>query len=278
MLEIPDSTGSAVPAATAVGRSKRQRSRATLLVQQLLFYSVILGTWQLLVALGVIDPFYLPAPTAIGQEFWALLLEGRVIDEASITFLEMIVGLVIGATAGVTCGLAVVRVSWAWGLLQPLVYFAYALPRIALAPLFIVAFGLGIWSKIATVIFAVFFILLLNTVAGANDVGREYVQAARALGASDGQVLRRVIVPGTLAWIFSGLRLAASLAFLSAVVAEFVGSTGGLGYQLQLAATYFDTVGIYTWMLVLGICALLLNAVVGVVERHLLRWRPQSFV
>jgi NitT/TauT family transport system permease protein len=261
---------------TPKGAKKARRGKRTsLLLRQVAFYLAITATWEVLGRVGVIDPFYLPAPSAIAQRFWQLLLTGDVLAESWVTFIEMLVGLVIGAVAGVGCGLAVVRVSWAWPLIQPLVYFTYSLPRIALAPLFIVALGLGIWSKIATVVFAVFFVLLLNTVAGANDVGREYVRAAKALGCTDGQVLRKVVIPGTLAWIFSGLRLSVSLAFLSAVVAEFVGSTGGLGYRLQAAATYFDVVGIYTWMFVLGTCAVLLSAIVSVAERRLLRWRPQ---
>lgn len=257
-------------------RIRRRPRRKILLVRQVAFYVALSALWELLVRVGVIDPFYLPAPTAIAERSWELLRGGDVFAESWVTFVEMVIGLVIGAVGGVAVGIAVVRVSWMWPLIQPMVYFAYSLPRIALAPLFIVALGLGIWSKIATVVFAVFFVLLLNTVAGANDVGRDYVRSARALGCTDGQVLRKVVIPGTLAWIFAGLRLSVSLAFLSAVVAEFVGSTGGLGYRLQSAATYFDVVGIYTWMVILGIWAVILSAVVGSIERRLLRWRPQA--
>ncbi|MCV0377502.1 ABC transporter permease [Microbacterium sp.] len=270
----------ALPGEVARPDTKRRGRRFTgrgFWVVQLLTYAGLLATWELLARAGAIDTFFFPEPSRIGGALWRLTASGDIFAEASITFLEMAVGLVIGSVAGIGLGLALVRMPLAWRLVQPLVYFAYSLPRIALAPLFIVALGLGIASKIATVVFTVFFVLLINTVAGAESVSHDYVRSARALGATEGQVTRKVIIPGTLAWIFSGLRLAVSLAFLSAVVAEFVGATGGLGYRLQLAAVYFNTVEIFAWLFVLGFFAALINVAVTAVERRLLAWRPKTY-
>ena len=239
-------------------------------------YLALLAGWEVLTRLGVIDVFFFPEPSKIASALVDLVTKGDVVREAWVTFVEMLVGLVAGSAAGVAAGLVLVRLPAVERLTGPLVYFLYSLPRIALAPMFIVAFGLGIGSKIATVIFTVFFVLLINTVAGARSVSNDYVRGARALGATDSQVTWMVLVPGTLAWIFSALRLAVSLAFLSAVVAEFVGSTGGLGYRLQIAAVYFNTVEIFAWLFVLGVFAVLVNAFVGVFERRALRWRPES--
>lgn len=257
-------------------RSPRLRSALTLRAMQAALYLALLSVWEALARLGVIDPFFFPEPSKVGAAFVALLLAGEVTHEAGITFLEMILGLAVGSVSGIGVGLLLVRLPTLSKLLRPLIYFAYSLPRIALAPLFIVAFGLGLGSKVATVIFTVFFVLLINTVAGANNVSNDYVRGARALGATSSQIAWKVLVPGTLAWIFSGLQLAVSLAFLSAVVAEFVGSTGGLGYRLQIAAVYFNTVEIFAWLFVLGVFAVLVNAVVGIFERRALRWRPES--
>lgn len=246
-------------------------------VAQALVYALLIAAWELLARLELIDTFFFPEPSRIGGALWRLTISGEVFTHAGITFVEMAVGLVIGSAAGVAIGLGLVRAPLMWRLVQPLAYFAYSLPRIALAPLFIVAFGLGLTSKIATVVFTVFFVLLINTIAGAESVSHDYVRSARALGASEGQVTRKVLIPGTLAWIFSGLRLAVSLAFLSAVVAEFVGATGGLGYRLSLAAVYFNTVEIFAWLFVLGFFAALINVGVSAVERRLLRWRPRAY-
>lgn len=257
-------------------RSPRLRKALTLRAMQAALYLALLSVWEALARLGVIDPFFFPEPSKVGAALAALVVAGDVVHEAGITFLEMILGLAAGSVSGIAVGLLLVRLPTLSKLLRPLIYFAYSLPRIALAPLFIVAFGLGLGSKVATVIFTVFFVLLINTVAGAQSVSNDYVRGARALGATNSQIAWKVLVPGTLAWIFSGLQLAVSLAFLSAVVAEFVGSTGGLGYRLQIAAVYFNTVEIFAWLFVLGVFAVLVNAVVGIFERRALRWRPES--
>jgi NitT/TauT family transport system permease protein len=238
-----------------------------------LLYAALLGVWEVLARVGVIDSFFFPAPSRVGGVLWTLLTKGDVFRESGVTLLEMSIGLAIGSAAGIAGGLLLVRWPAAERLTAPLVSFLYTMPRIALAPLFIVAFGLGIASKAATVIFSVFFILLISTIAGARNVSHDYIRGAQALGASDSQVTWKVLVPGTFAWIFSALRLAVSQAFLSAVVAEFVGSTGGLGYRLQIAAVYFNTSEIFAWLFVLGIFAVLVSAVVGAFERRVLRWR-----
>ncbi len=243
---------------------------------RVLLYAGVLVVWELLARLRIVDPFFFPEPSKILGDLVDLAVKGDIVREAWVTTVEMLVGLAIGSVAGVAAGLLLVRIPLLDRLTGPLVYFLYSLPRIALAPLFVVAFGLGLGSKIATVIFTVFFVLLINTVAGARSVSNDYVRGARALGATESQITWKVLVPGTMAWIYSGLRLAVSLAFLSAVVAEFVGSTGGFGYRLQLAAVYFNTIEIFAWLFVLGVFAVLVSAVVGVFERRALRWRPET--
>lgn len=245
-----------------------------LILMRTLLYVGILVVWEVLTRIGVIDAFFFPAPSKIAGILGDLLRRGDIFREASITLAEMSIGLVVGSGGGIAAGLVLVRWPTAERLTSPLVSFLYTMPRIALAPLFIVAFGLGIWSKVATVIFSVFFVLLINTTAGARTVSNDYIRGAQALGATASQVTWKVLVPGTLAWIYSALRLAVSLAFLSAVVAEFVGSTGGFGYRLQAAAVYFNNAEIFAWLFVLGVFAVAVNMIVGVFERRALRWRP----
>lgn len=257
---------------TASRSAKRTWRRLALPIAVL--YAALLGLWEAGAAAGVIDQFFFPAPSRIGVAVWRLLVNGDVLEASLVTLFEAGAGLVIGSVLGIGLGLILVRFRLLWSLFQPAVYFLYSLPRIALAPLFIVVLGLGVSSKVALVTFAVFFVLVVNTVAGAESIGQHYVRAAKALGASSRQVTWKVIVPGTIAWIFSGLRIAISMAFLSAVVAEFVGATAGLGYRLQLAAVYFDTVQIFAWLFVLGVFSALLTGLVVLLEKRTLKWRP----
>jgi NitT/TauT family transport system permease protein len=267
--------GAAQPDRRRPPRSRRRRA-LRLTWQVVLTYAGLLGAWEVGARTGVIDEFFFPAPSRIAASLWRLTTSGEVVEHSAVTLYEMAVGLTLGSALGIGIGLLMIRSRRLWTLCQPLVYFLYSLPRIALAPLVIVMFGLGVASKIALVTFTVFFILVVNTVAGAESIGQQYVRAARALGASQRQVTWKVIVPGTVAWIFSGIRIAVSLAFLSAVVAEFVGATAGLGYRLQQAAVYFDTVQIFAWLFVLGTCSALISLVVLLLERRTLKWRPAS--
>jgi len=246
----------------------------TLLAAQVTSAVVLLALWEGLARAKLIDTFFFSQPSTIAAGVLQVVTRGTVYAAVGTTLVETAVGFVVGSLLGTGLGILLARSAFVRRMLDPYIYFFYSLPRIAIAPLFIVLLGLGIRSKIATVVFAVFFILLINTVNGVLNIRPELVRVARIMGASSWQVTAKVVVPAVLSWIFAGLRLSVSMAFLSAVVAEFVGSTAGLGYQLQLASTYFDTTGVFVWMVILGVLSMALNLAIGWLERRLLRWRP----
>lgn len=252
---------------------KRKRS-IVIFATQLLVAAALISSWQGAVNIGIIDPFFFSSPIAVGIALGRIFNTGEVWHHVGITLYETLVGFGAGGLLGVVCGLLVSRSSTLLKISNPFIFFLYSLPRIAVAPLFIVILGLGVTSKIATVIFTVFFILLINTIAGVNNIQPLWIESARIMGASPAHISLRIVLPGVLSWIFAGIRVAASLAFASAVVAEFTGATAGVGYQLLLASTNIDTTGVMAWMIVLGLLALALNLLVGVIESRALAWRP----
>jgi NitT/TauT family transport system permease protein len=151
-----------------------------------------------------------------------------------------------------------------------------AVPRIVLAPLFLLWFGLGIWSKVALAVTLVFFIMFFSTYQGVRDADRVLVDNVRMLGAPQRQLVRHVLVPSALTWIFSSLQASLGFAMVGAVVGEYLGSTRGLGYVISQAGGTFDTTGVFAGMTVLAIVVVLVSAAVSRLERWLLRWKQQE--
>jgi NitT/TauT family transport system permease protein len=149
-----------------------------------------------------------------------------------------------------------------------------ALPRVVLAPIFLLWFGLGIWSKVAFGFTLVFFIVFFNTLEGVKSVDRVLVDNARMLGASEKQLLRHVFIPSALTWIFSSLHISVGFAITGAVVGEYLGASAGVGYAIAQAQGVFDTKGVFAGMFILMIVVLIIDLLVNRLERHLLRWRP----
>jgi NitT/TauT family transport system permease protein len=148
-----------------------------------------------------------------------------------------------------------------------------AVPRVVLAPLFLLWFGLGIWSKVALAVTLVFFVMFFNTFQGVRDVDRVLIDNVRMLGATERQLVRHVLVPSALTWIFSSLQTSLGFAMVGAVVGEYLGSTRGLGYVISQAEGTFDTTGVFAGMTVLAIVVVIISAAVTRLERWLLRWK-----
>jgi NitT/TauT family transport system permease protein len=236
----------------------------------------LIYSWHYATVVGWMDPFFFSTPQRVGRTLVRIFQTGLVWKHVGATLHATVVGFLLGGSGGVLVGLLLSRSQVALSIANPFVFFFYSLPRIAIAPLFIVLLGLGIKSKIATVIFTVFFIMLINTIAGVRNIQPIWIQSARIMGASPSQISLRIVVPGVLVWIFTGIRVAASFAFASAVVGEFTGATRGVGYQLLLTSTNLDTTGVLAWMTVLGVLALSLSLLVGAIENRVLSWRPDN--
>lgn len=250
----------------------------------------MLGLWQL-ASLDSQLAFFLGEPTQVAGRIWswfspwsvapnALYLEGLrgnadIYRHLWVTLLETALAFIIGTSLGAVCGLWLALAPMASAVLEPYIKAANAMPRVILAPIFAMWFGLGIWSKVALAITLVFFVVFFNVYQGVKEVSPVVLANARMLGANARQLLRTVYWPSATAWVFSSLHTSVGLAFVGAVVGEYLGSAKGVGYLILQAEGTFDVNTVFAGMLVLTVCALLLDGLVGRVERRLMSWQPR---
>ena len=200
-------------------------------------------------------------------------MSGSLWPHLMVTLQESLLGLAIGATLGVTTGFALARSPFAARVVEPYITMLNAVPRVVLAPLFLLWFGLGIWSKVALAVTLVFFVMFFNTYQGVRDADRVIIANVRMLGATERQLVRHVLIPSALSWIFSSLQTSLGFALVGAVVGEYLGSTRGLGYVIAQAEGTFDTTGVFAGMVILSSVVVVVSAGVSRIERWLLRWK-----
>jgi NitT/TauT family transport system permease protein len=183
----------------------------------------------------------------------------------------------LGSAAGVVAGFALARIPLAGALLDPYIRIFNALPRVVLAPIFLLWFGLGIWSKVALGVTVVFFIVFYNTHRGVRDVDPVLINNARMLGATEWQLTRHVLIPSALSWVFSSLHTSIGFSMIAVVVGEYLGAARGMGYLIAQAEGVFDTTGVFAGMTVLSISVLGVGWLVGRLEARLLRWQKVAY-
>ncbi|HEY2254420.1 MAG TPA: ABC transporter permease [Variovorax sp.] len=192
------------------------------------------------------------------------------------TLLETVLAFVIGTVLGLACGLWLALAPTPSLIFDPYIKAANSMPRVILAPIFALWFGLGIWSKVALAVTLVFFIVFFNVYQGVREVSPVVLANARMLGATRRQLLRTVYLPSATSWVFSSLHTSVGLAFVGAVVGEYLGSARGVGYLILQAEGTFDVNTVFAGIVVLTAFALVLDAIVGVVEKRLMKWQPKS--
>jgi NitT/TauT family transport system permease protein len=248
-------------------------SRATVLALQAAVGVVLLTAWQTLVSLKVLDPFFVSRPTDIAGRIARWTITGALWGHLAVTLEESILGLLAGAALGVSLGFWLARAPLAARVFDPYIKMLNAIPRVVLAPLFLLWFGLGILSKVALAVTLVFFVMFFNTYQGVRDADPVLIDNVRMLGASERQLVRHVLIPSALTWIFSSLQTSLGFAMVGAVVGEYLGATRGLGYVISQAEGTFDTTGVFAGMTVLGIVVVIVSAGVTRLERWLLHWK-----
>ncbi len=236
---------------------------------------VFLGLWEAGAAAGKLDRFFFSRPTEIAARVWQWVATGSLWPHLATTLAEAVLSFLIGSALGIAFGFALGRTAWLADLLDPFLRIANALPRVVLAPIFLLWFGLGIWSKVALGVTVVFFVVFFNTFQGVREVEPVLLNNARMLGASERQLLRHVLVPSALTWIFSSLHVSIGFAIIAVVVGEYLGSARGVGYVISQAEGVFDTAGVFAGMAVLAAIVLVVGAGVSRLERRLLAWKPQ---
>jgi len=233
----------------------------------------LLGVWEAAVAFGALDPFFVSRPRDIAGRLWQWVSTGFIWTHLAITLQESILGLVIGAILGTVSGFALARAKTAAQIVEPYVMMLNAVPRVLLAPLFLLWFGLGIWSKVALSVTLVFFVMFFNAYQGVRNADPVLIANVRMLGATERQLVRHVLVPSALVWIFSSLQASLGFAMIGAVVGEYLGATRGLGYVISQAEGTFDTTGVFSGMVLLSLVVVLMSSVVARAEAWLLRWK-----
>lgn len=249
--------------------------RARLFFYRLIFGLVLLAVWE--ASSGrLIDPFWVSRPSDIFRYLWGVFADGSIFGHLAITLYETFVGFFIGALSGIAVGFFLARKEVLAQILDPYIVAFNGIPRIALAPLFIIWFGIGPNSKVILVVTVVFFLTFFNTYAGVKGVDIELKNILRVMGASERQILFKVTIPATVPWIATGLKISLPYAIVSAVVGEFIAASKGLGYLINYNTSLFSTTGALGGILILALVVVLCNEVISRAEAYLLRWRPRE--
>ena len=247
--------------------------RSRVLLWQLGLAAAFLSAWQAGAASGLLDPFFFSRPSQIGYRIATWFVDGTLVRHLSVTVEESLLGLVIGAALGIGLGFALARAPMAARIFDPFIRMANAVPRVVLAPLFLLWFGLGIASKIALAVTLVFFVIFFSAYEGVRSADPVLIDNVRMLGASERQLVRHVLVPTALTRIFASLQTSLGFAMVGAVVGEYLGATHGLGYVIAQAEGTFDTTGVFAGMTVLALVVVVVSIGVSRLEQWLLRWK-----
>lgn len=248
--------------------------RLVLLIAFLLFWEAAAGGFGL--GLRIADVLFVSRPSLVATDMLAYASSGELLRDLIATLSEAFGGLVLGMVTGVAFGLLLGQFKPLYDLLDPYLVAFNSLPRPALAPLLILWFGLGMTSKVFLAWSLVFFIVFYNTIYGIRNIDPDLLRSIRVMGANRWQVLRIVVLPSVLSWIFAAFRTSVSFALIGAVVGEFVGSSAGLGYRSVIAAGLFDTNRVFSILFILMGLGTVLVYLSERVERYLLRWRPSG--
>lgn len=270
----------------AVSKTRRTEARARaarnrrmlVLASRIAVLVAVVGLWEWLARTAFIDPFNFSMPSKIWDQIrtWAIdgTAQGSLWEQIWYTLYEALLGWVIGVIAGVLLGIALGRVRFAADVLGPYIKVLNALPRIVLAPIFLIWFGLGPASKVASAVVLVFFPVFFNAFQGAREVDRNLVANSRILGASNRQVTLQVVIPSATSWIFTSLHVSFGFALIGAIVGEYIGATKGLGLLVAASQGTFNAAGVYAAMAILAVVALFAEGLLTFLEKKLFRWKP----
>lgn len=259
----------------AVDPSIKARRRDTRIVNALriALLVVTLTAWQLTSG-RLISEFWISSPTAIWEALLQFLRDGVLGSAVRVTLVETAIGFALGAATGILIGIASGVNSLVARVLDPFLVAFNSIPRVALIPLFILWFGIGLPTKVLFAATLVFFPVFMNTFAGCRDVDRDLLDVLKVMGASRLDTIRRVLVPSALAWVFAGLRVSIPFALIGAVIAEMFTANDGLGYLISVSANQYDTAGSFAAIGVTTALGIVLTWLVAALERRVLRWQP----
>jgi sulfonate transport system permease protein len=252
--------------------SPRALGSGFMVICQVVLGLVLLFLWQ--GASGrLVDSFFISNPIAVGTRLTGWIADGSLFLHIWATVYATVMGFFAGAVGGVVLGIWLGVSPFTSRLLNPYLNALNALPKVALAPLFVLWFGLGIESKIALAAVLVLFLVFLNTYAGVREVDQDLIDGARLMKATRIQVITKVIIPSAMSWVFAGLKISVPYALIGAVLGEMIAANRGLGYLVQFSGSQFDTAGVFAVLIVIALLAVALNFLVEIVQHRMQRWR-----
>jgi NitT/TauT family transport system permease protein len=261
-------------------RLKRRRRRIKVQAGRVALLLAILGLWQGLTAINVIDPIFYGQPTGIALRLVDFARNGTAYgslwEQIWVTMDEAVQGFAFGVVFGIVFGITLGQIPILADIVGPFIKVLNAIPRIVLGAIFVVSLGLGTTSKVALAAVLVFFVVFFNAFQGVREVDQRLIDNCRVLGASTWQIVRNVVIPSALTWIIASLHVAFGFAVIGAIVGEFLGATRGLGLVIATAQNQFDPNGVFAMMLVIGLIALTAEWLIELLEHRVLGWRPPT--
>lgn len=238
----------------------------------ILLLVTILGSWEMFVRIGNVPVFVLPPPSAIGAALWRGFSSGVYWEHISVTLFQVMAGYAIGCGLGFLLGVAIALNRYVAYFMYPYIVMFLSMPKVALVPLIVLWFGLGMTSKIVTAALISFFPLMINTITGLNAANKDSVDLMRSLGANGRQIFLMLRLPSALPFIFAGLEIAITLSLIGTVVAEFLGAERGLGMLMQSMNFMMDIGGSFSILIILALIGLLLNRTLQFARRRIYFW------
>ena len=235
---------------------------------------LFLAIWQAMWSAGKISPLFMSGPSAIAKRFWEDLQHGSLLADFNYSAKNFLIGFVLATIAGVVMGVIVGWYDRISMFASPFLNALYATPRVAMVPLIIIWFGIGIWSKIFIVFISAFFPILVNTVGGIRATDRDLLRAARAFCASDWQIFKTVAIPGAVPFILTGVRQGVALGLIGVVVGEMFGGSQGIGFMVAYGGQTFATDTLFVGVLIIAFSGILLTSIAEALEKRFSQWRP----
>ena len=250
----------------------RLKRPSGVLIAQMALLAAILGSWQAVASLPGVE-FWTSSPLAIAHNLSRWHASGELVEDLKITLFEAGAGFLLGSLFGGIVGFVLGWVRKLGDVFEPFVLSLYTLPKVALAPLFVLWLGIGVLNKVVFSGVLVFFMVFFTTYQGARQVDRDLVENVRLLGASRVQTWTKVAVPYSAVWIFTGLRVGLPYALIGAIVGEFVAAESGVGFRIKEATSFFNTSGVFAGLFVLMLISMSLLGVLRLVENRLMSWQ-----
>ncbi|MFE8147460.1 ABC transporter permease [Brenneria goodwinii] len=251
---------------------RRQILWHSAVVPQAALILVLLLLWEL-ASYHLYNPFWGSRPSMIAERLFELATGGHLWMHTSTTLLEAAAGLLLAAVVGVPAGIGLACAPRLARLLDPIIMGLYGLPRVALAPLFILWFGIGLFSKITMSFTMVIFIFILNVMEGIRTIDPDQLDLMKSMRAGRIYIARNVLFPAVVPWILASFRIGVGLALIGAVVGELIGSNRGLGWYIESSGGQLDTTGVFSGLVVLMLLAMLANYLIGFIEKRVIQWR-----